>query len=96
MSGAKHASEQRRLTEKPIAFALRQAETVTSVAEVSRKMGVSEQTFSQFACARTENWMRQGREKTTFGHLDVLKTTRRIFPGSKWLLGRSTNLESSS
>ena len=32
-------------TEEQIAFALRQAETGTAVAEVVRKMGVSEQTF---------------------------------------------------
>jgi len=34
-----------RFTEEQIAFALRQAETGTPVAEVIRKMGVSEQTF---------------------------------------------------
>ena len=34
-----------RFTEEQIAFALRQAETGTSVAEVIRKMGISEQTF---------------------------------------------------
>ena len=34
-----------RYSEEQIAFALRQAETGTSVAEVVRKMGVSEQTF---------------------------------------------------
>ena len=34
-----------RYTEEQIAFALRQAETGTPVAEVVRKMGVSEQTF---------------------------------------------------
>jgi len=34
-----------RFTEEQIAFALRQAETGTAVAEVIRKMGVSEQTF---------------------------------------------------
>ena len=32
-------------TEEQIAFALRQAETGTPIAEVVRKMGVSEQTF---------------------------------------------------
>ena len=32
-------------TEEQIAFALRQAETGTAVAEVIRKMGISEQTF---------------------------------------------------
>jgi len=35
----------KRFTEKQIAFALRQAETVTLVAEVCRKMGISEATF---------------------------------------------------
>lgn len=34
-----------RFTEEQIAFALRQAETGTPVAEVLRKMGISEQTF---------------------------------------------------
>jgi len=34
-----------RFTEEQIAFALRQAETGTRVAEVCRKMGVSEATF---------------------------------------------------
>lgn len=34
-----------RFTEEQIAYALHQAETGTSVAEVIRKMGVSEQTF---------------------------------------------------
>ena len=34
-----------RFTEEQIAFALRQAETGTPVAEVIRKMGSSEQTF---------------------------------------------------
>ena len=34
-----------RFTDELIAFALRQAETGTSVQEVIRKMGISEQTF---------------------------------------------------
>ena len=34
-----------RFTEEQIVFALQQAETGTAVAEVIRKMGVSEQTF---------------------------------------------------
>ncbi len=34
-----------RHTEEQIAFALKQAETGTSVAEVIRRMGISEQTF---------------------------------------------------
>jgi putative transposase len=34
-----------RYTEEQIAFALRQAETGTAVAEVCRKLGISEQTF---------------------------------------------------
>ena len=37
--GKKHFSEEQ------IAFALRQAESGTSVAEVIRKLGISEQTF---------------------------------------------------
>ncbi len=35
----------KRFTEEQIAFALRQAETGTSVAEVCRKIGISEATF---------------------------------------------------
>lgn len=35
----------KRFSEEQIAFALRQAETGTSVQEVIRKMGISEQTF---------------------------------------------------
>lgn len=34
-----------KFTEEQVAFALRQAETGTPVAEVIRKMGISEQTF---------------------------------------------------
>ena len=34
-----------RFTQEQVAFALRQAETGTAVAEVIRKMGISEQTF---------------------------------------------------
>ena len=34
-----------RFTEQQIAFALKQAETGTSIKEVTRKMGISEQTF---------------------------------------------------
>jgi len=33
-------------TEEQIAFALRQAEAGTSAAEIIRKLGISEQTFS--------------------------------------------------
>lgn len=35
----------KRFTEAPIAFALRQAESVTPVSEIIRKMGVTEQSF---------------------------------------------------
>jgi len=37
--------KQSKYTEEQIAFALKQAETGTSVQEVIRKMGISEQTF---------------------------------------------------
>ena len=37
--------KKKRFTEEQIAFALRQAETGTPVAEVIRKMGISEQTL---------------------------------------------------
>jgi putative transposase len=39
------AVKKSRFTEEQIAFALKQAETGTPVAEVLRRMGVSEQTF---------------------------------------------------
>jgi transposase-like protein len=39
-----------RFTEEQISFALRQAETGTPVAEVIRRMGVSEQTFYRWSC----------------------------------------------
>jgi putative transposase len=37
--------EQKRYTDEQIAFALRQAESGTAVAEICRKLGVSEPTF---------------------------------------------------
>jgi len=37
--------KRKRYTEAQIAFALRQAESGTPVAEVTRKMGITEQTF---------------------------------------------------
>ncbi len=37
--------KQRRYTDEQIAFALRQAEDGTAVAEICRKLGVSEPTF---------------------------------------------------
>ena len=37
--------KRKRYTEEQIAFALRQAESGTPVAEIVRKMGISEQTF---------------------------------------------------
>ncbi len=46
-----------RYTEEQIAFALKQAETGTPVAEVIRRMGVSEQTFYRW--------------KKVYGGLDV-------------------------
>jgi putative transposase len=39
------AEKKSRFTEEQIAFALKQAETGTRVAEVCRKMGISEATF---------------------------------------------------
>ena len=38
----------KRFTEEQIAFALRQAESGTAVAEITRKLGVSEQTFYRY------------------------------------------------
>ena len=40
-----HAVKKSRYTEDQIAYALKQAETGTPVAEVLRRMGISEQTF---------------------------------------------------
>jgi putative transposase len=40
-----HAVKKSRYTEEQIAYALRQAETGTPVAEVIRRMGISEQTY---------------------------------------------------
>ena len=40
-----HAVKKSRYTEEQIAYALKQAETGTPVAEVIRRMGISEQTF---------------------------------------------------
>jgi hypothetical protein len=42
------------LTEEQIAFALRQAESGTSVAEVIRKLGISEQTRASTAADRAD------------------------------------------
>ena len=43
--GQEHVVKKSRFTEEQIAFALKQAETGTPVAEVLRRMGISEQTF---------------------------------------------------
>jgi putative transposase len=40
-----HAVKKSRYTEEQIAYAMQQAETGTPVAEVIRRMGISEQTF---------------------------------------------------
>ena len=40
-----HAAKKSRYTEEQIAYAMKQAETGTPVAEVIRRMGISEQTF---------------------------------------------------
>jgi putative transposase len=40
-----HAVKKSRYTEEQIAYALKQAETGIPVAEVIRRMGISEQTF---------------------------------------------------
>ena len=40
-----HAAKQSGYTEGQIAYAMEQAETGTPVAEVIRRMGISEQTF---------------------------------------------------
>jgi putative transposase len=37
--------QRKRFTEEQIAFAMRQAEAGTAVAEITRKLGISEQTF---------------------------------------------------
>jgi len=43
--GGEFAMKKTKFTEEQIAFALKQAETGTSVQEVIRKLGISEQTF---------------------------------------------------
>ncbi|NHQ80573.1 transposase [Chromobacterium vaccinii] len=43
-SGQKVCHEKSKFTEEQIAFALRQAESGTTIAEVCRKMGISEAT----------------------------------------------------
>jgi putative transposase len=40
-----HAVKKSRFTDEQIAYAMKQAETGTPVAEVIRRMGISEQTF---------------------------------------------------
>jgi putative transposase len=44
-SGKEQKMKRKRYTEAQIAFALRQAESGTPVAEIIRKMGISEMTF---------------------------------------------------
>jgi DNA invertase Pin-like site-specific DNA recombinase len=44
-SGQERALKKSRFTEKQIAFGLRQAESGTAIEEITRKLGVSEQTF---------------------------------------------------
>ena len=53
-----------RFTEEQIAFALRQAETGAPAREVCRKMGISEQTFTQLAYEVSE---RRTCSKRTYG-----------------------------
>ena len=45
-SGKELEMKKSRYTDEQIAFALKQAETGTPVAEVIRRMGISEQTFT--------------------------------------------------
>jgi len=45
LEGGDFAMKKTKFTEQQIAFALKQAETGTSVQEVIRKLGISEQTF---------------------------------------------------
>jgi len=45
-----------RFTEEQIAFALKQAETGTPVAEVIRRMGISEQTFYRWTSPKTSQF----------------------------------------
>jgi putative transposase len=44
-SGKEQRMKKSRFTEAQVAFALRQAESGTQVAEIIRKLGISEQTF---------------------------------------------------
>jgi putative transposase len=43
-----HAVKKTRYTEEQIAYTLKQAETGTAVAELIRRMGISEQTFCRW------------------------------------------------
>lgn len=43
-----HAAKKSRYTEEQIAYAMKQAETGTPVAEVIRRMGISKQTFCRW------------------------------------------------
>jgi len=45
MSGKELAMKKSRFSEEQIAFALRQAESGTAIEQITRKLGVSEQTF---------------------------------------------------
>jgi len=48
LSREEFAMKKTKFTEQQIAFALKQAETGTPVQEVIRKMGISEQTYSNW------------------------------------------------
>ena len=54
--GQEHVVKRSKLTEEQIAFALKQAELGTSVAEVCRKMGISQATFYVWNEALCRRW----------------------------------------
>lgn len=61
--------KRKRFSEEQIAFALRQAESGTTIEEICRKMGVSEPTFYQSLC-------RHGRERDPAAEAALRTRTR--------------------
>jgi hypothetical protein len=60
-----------RFTDQQIAFALQQAEQGTKVAEVTRKMGISEQTFYRWKKKFGGLMPSEGRRPMTCRHRDL-------------------------
>jgi site-specific recombinase XerD len=73
-----------KFTEEQIAFALRQAETGTRVAEVCRKAGISELRFHDLRHTFATNLVMSGTDLVTvkeiLGHSDISMTVRYSHP----------------